>query len=121
MAGSQTTQENNNYRPSILAVYQGAGVSKKSKNGRKAMLSAKAKRQEKGMDRAEVVVDKQEKSIERSKERARIVQGRAKAWDELNKKMLAQNANEEAQVMLALGENWADKENDADADRGNRR
>jgi hypothetical protein len=95
-------------RPSVLAVHQGAGVTKKSKNGRKSVLSAKAKRrQEKGLDRAEAVMDKKEKKVEKSKGRARTVQERAKAWEELNKKMLAKKARDEA---LALEkENWVDE------------
>lgn len=97
-------------RPSVLAIHQGAGVTKK-KNGRKQVLSAKAKRrQEKGMDRAEAVMDKTEKKVEKSKGRARTVQERAKNWEELNKKMLAQKAKEEA---LALEkENWVDEDGD---------
>lgn len=84
-------------RQSVLAVHQGAGVTKKSKNGRKSVLSAKAKRrQEKGLDRAEAVMDKKEKKVEKSKGRARTVQERAKAWEELNKKMLAKKARDEA-------------------------
>jgi hypothetical protein len=88
--------ESNKNRPSVLAVHQGAGVLKKSKNSRKSVLSAKAKRrQEKGMDRAEAVMDKKEKKVEKSKGRARTVQERAKAWEELNKKILAKKAVEE--------------------------
>jgi hypothetical protein len=99
------------HRPSVLAVHQGAGVTKKSKNGRKSVLSAKAKRrQEKGLDRAEAVMDKKEKKVEKSKGRARTVQERAKAWEELNEKMLAKKARDEA---LALGkENWVDEDGD---------
>jgi hypothetical protein len=82
--------ESKSHRPSILAVHQSAGVSKKSKHGRKSVLSAKAKRrQERGMDRAEVVMDKIEKKVEKSKGKARTVQERAKAWEELNKNVLA--------------------------------
>jgi hypothetical protein len=63
--------ESKSHRPSVLAVHQGAGVSKKSKNGRKSVLSAKAKRrQEKGLDRAEAVMDKKEKKVEKSKGKA---------------------------------------------------
>jgi len=97
--------ESVNYRPSVLAVHQSAGVSKKSKNGRKAVLSAKAKkRQEKGMDRAEAVMDKKEIRIVKSKDRARTVQERAKAWEDLNRKMIAKKARDEAAALdLALG------------------
>jgi hypothetical protein len=82
-------------------------VVKKSKNGRKAVLSAKARRrQEKGFDRAEAFIDKKEKKVEKSKGRARTVQERSKAWEDLNKKMLAQRAKEEAERIEK--ENWVD-------------
>lgn len=62
------------------------------------------------MDRAEAVMDKTEKKVEKSKGRSKTVQERAKNWDELNKKLLAQKAKEEA---LALEkENWVDEEDD---------
>jgi hypothetical protein len=100
--------ETKTQRPSVLAIHQGAGISKKSKNGRKTMLSAKAKRrQEKGMDRAEAVMDKKEKKVEKSKGKARTVQERAKAWDELNKRILAKKAREEAFAFEK--ENWVDE------------
>jgi hypothetical protein len=86
-------------------------VTKKSKNGRKSVLSSKAKRrQERGMDRAEAVMDKKEKKVEKSRGRARTVQERSRAWDELNRKMVAKKAREAA---LALEkENWVDEEDD---------
>jgi hypothetical protein len=97
--------ETKSHRPSILAVHQGAGVSKKSKNGRKSVLSAKARRrQERGLDRAEAVMDKKEKKVEKSKGRAKTVQERSKTWDELNKRMLAKKEREEALEK----ENWVD-------------
>ncbi|KAE9370338.1 hypothetical protein N431DRAFT_411565 [Stipitochalara longipes BDJ] len=104
--------ETKTQRPSVLAIHQGAGISKKSKNGRKAVLSAKAKRrQERGMDRAEAVMDKKEKKVEKSKGKARTVQERAKAWDELNKKILAKKAREEALALEKLEkENWVDED-----------
>jgi hypothetical protein len=95
------------HRPSVLAVHQGAGVTKKSKNGRKSVLSAKAKRrQEKGLDRAEAVMDKKEKKVEKSKGRARTVQERSKAWEDLNRKILAKKARDEA--LAPENENWVD-------------
>lgn len=105
--------ESKSHRPSILAVHQGAGVSKKSKNGRKSVLSAKAKRrQEKGLDRAEAVMDKKEKKVEKSRGRARTVQERAKAWDLLNKTILT---GEERESEALEKENWVD-EADAEDD-----
>jgi Alb1 len=41
-------------------------------------------------------MDKKEKKVEKSKGRARTVQQRAKAWDELNKRILSKKAREEA-------------------------
>ncbi len=91
-------------------------MTKRSKNGRKSVLSSKAKRrQERGLDRAEAVMDKKEKKIEKSRGKAKTVQERSKAWDELNRKMVAKKAWEAA---LALEkENQLDKENeDGDED-----
>jgi hypothetical protein len=53
-------------------------------------------------------MDKKEKKVERSRGRARTVQERSKAWDELNRKMVAKKARE---VALAL-----EKENRLDSD-----
>jgi hypothetical protein len=90
-------------------------VTKKSKNGRRSVLSSKAKRrQERGMDRAEAVMDKKEKKVEKSRGRARTVQERSKAWDELNRKMVAKKARE---VALALEkENWVDDEDNKEGE-----
>ncbi|CZT51981.1 uncharacterized protein RSE6_13212 [Rhynchosporium secalis] len=99
-----------NQRASVLAIHQGAGISKKSKNGRKSVLSAKAKRrQEKGLDRAEAVIDKKEIRIEKSRDRARTVQERAKAWEEQNKKIMAQKERDAA---LALEKEKANEDED---------
>lgn len=74
-------------------------------------MSTKAKRrQEKGLDRAEAVIDKKERKIEKSKGRARTVQERAKAWDDLNKKILAKQAREDALEK----ENAVDEEDEED-------
>ena len=83
-------------RPSVLAIHQGAGISKKSKNGRKSVISAKAaRRKEKGMDRAEAFMDRKEKKVEKSKGRARNVQDRSKAWEVQNKTLLELRAAQE--------------------------
>jgi hypothetical protein len=103
--------ESVNYRPSILAIHHGAGVTKKPKSGRKVVLSAKAKRrQEKDLDRAKAVTDKKEKKIEKSKGRARTVQKRSKTWEELNKTMAAKRSREEAFEK----ENWVSEEDVAE-------
>lgn len=82
-------------RPSVLAIHQGAGISKKSKNGRKSVMSARAaRRKEKGMDRAEAFMDRKEKKVEKSKGRARNVQDRSKAWELQNKVLTELGAGE---------------------------
>jgi hypothetical protein len=97
-------------------VHAGAGISKKSKQGRKANLSAKAKRrQESAMDRAEAVMDKKEIKVAKSKDRARTIQGRSKAWEDLNRKMLAKK---EMEAALALEQeleqqDWIDEDEES--------
>jgi len=86
-------------------------VTKKSKHGRKSVLSAKAKRRvEKGLDRAEAVMDKTETKIEISKNRARNVQERSKAWEELNRRALAEKARHEAVLLEVAKDSWADED-----------
>lgn len=88
-------------------------MTKKSKNGRKAILSAKAKRrQEKGLDRAEAVMDKKETKVEKSKGRARTVQERAKAWEELNKKMALKKEAAQALKDAQSDEDFEDMDED---------
>lgn len=95
--------------PKVLQIHQGAGVTKKSKSGRKAVLSAKAKkRQEDAMDRAEAQMDKKTTRIEKSKDRARNTQSRSKDWEEQNRK--AQEAREAAMKLLMEQEEWVDEE-----------
>jgi len=57
-------------------------------------------------------MDKKEKKVEKSKGRARTVQERSKAWDDLNKKMLAKREREEAERLEK--ENWEDEEDMVD-------
>jgi hypothetical protein len=53
-------------------------------------------------------MDKKEKKIEKSRRKARTGQDRSKAWDDLNRKMVAKKAQEAA---LALEmENWIDED-----------
>ena len=56
--------QSQNQRPSILAVHHGAGISKKKAKG-KALSRAQKRRQEKGLERAEIVMDQTEKKVER--------------------------------------------------------
>jgi Alb1 len=103
--------ESLNHRPSILAIHQGSGVTKKTKHGRKAVLSAKAKRrQEKGLDRAETVMDRIEVKVQKSKGRARAVQERRRAWEELNRKLPLKEAEMKAEKDVLENESyWVDE------------
>lgn len=100
--------------PAVLGIHHGAGITKKSKHGRKAVLSAKAKRrQEISMDRAEAAMDKKSTKIEKSKDRARIVQSRSKTWEEQNRRMLARKDMEAAIALeRAQGGEWIDESGD---------
>jgi hypothetical protein len=53
-------------------------------------------------------MDKKETRIEKSRGRARTVQERAKAWEELNKKILEKKAKADAEELEK--ENWVDEE-----------
>ncbi|KAI9683892.1 MAG: hypothetical protein M1829_004227 [Trizodia sp. TS-e1964] len=76
-------EERQSSRPSALAARHDAGIRKKPK-GRS--LSTKArKRQEKGLDKAEAVMDKTEKKIAKSVGKGRVIKSRANDWDALNK------------------------------------
>ncbi len=67
-----------------------AGVTKKSKRGRKSVLSSKARRrQEKALDRAAVVVEKTVHRVHRSRGQAKMGDLRKKTWDEINSGVLA--------------------------------
>lgn len=77
--------ESINNRPSVLGIHQSAGVTKKTKRGRKSVLSTKARRRhERGLERAEHVVDRTAVKIQKSKRSAAEIASRKKAWDEVN-------------------------------------
>lgn len=72
-------------RPSVLAVHQSAGVSKKTKPTRKSQMSAKARRRhERGLEMAEAITERTGKKLEKSFGKARTVQFRSRAWEEIN-------------------------------------
>jgi hypothetical protein len=101
-------------RPSVLAIHQGAGISKKSKHGRKSVVSARAaRRKEKGMDRAEAFMDKTEKKVEKSKGRSRNVQDRSKAWEVQNKAIIELYAAESEEEAKQGGLKLVDDEMEA--------
>ncbi|EHK42187.1 hypothetical protein TRIATDRAFT_126865 [Trichoderma atroviride IMI 206040] len=85
-------------RPSVLAARHNAGVTKKVRRGR--AVSAKGRRrQEKGLEMAEAVVERMSKKLEKSFSKARVVQTRAKKWDDINKDVLKSKENAFAVLM----------------------
>lgn len=76
--------ESLNHRPSILAIHQGAGVSKKQKRGRNQSSKAK-KRTERNQDRAIAIIERTESKIAKSKGSSRVIQARSKNWEDINK------------------------------------
>ncbi|POS80009.1 hypothetical protein DHEL01_v201582 [Diaporthe helianthi] len=78
-------------RPSVLGLHQGAGVTKKTKRGRKAVLSTRARRRhERGLERAEEIVDRTSNKVLRSKKAAANLAGRKKGWDDVNAQVSAE-------------------------------
>ncbi|KAG8158937.1 hypothetical protein KVR01_011380 [Diaporthe batatas] len=103
-------------RPSVLGLHQAAGVSKKTKRGRKAVLSTRArKRHERGLERAEEIVDRTSNKVLKSKKSAAKIAGRSRGWDEINAQAGAAGAR-----VGALGSNkfagLADGGDDGDED-----
>jgi len=55
-------------------------------------------------------MDKKELKVEKSKDRARTVQERSKAWEDLNKKILAKKEAEEAERLKKENGGWEDED-----------
>ncbi|MCJ1401009.1 hypothetical protein MMC11_004221 [Xylographa trunciseda] len=72
--------------PSVLSVHHGAGITKRKGKG-KSLSRQQRLRQEKGIERAEAVLDKKEKKVERNAIKGKAVKERSSAWDELNGKV----------------------------------
>ncbi|EFR04658.1 hypothetical protein MGYG_07663 [Nannizzia gypsea CBS 118893] len=70
--------------PAVLGTQHNSGVSKK---GKKPKSRAQRLRQEKGLERAEVVLDKREKKVNKSVRKFSGVRARKATWDDLNKKI----------------------------------
>lgn len=69
----------------MLGLHQNAGVTKKAKRGRKAVLSTRARRRHaRGLERAEEIVDRTANKVQKSKRAAVSIEERKKAWDEVN-------------------------------------
>ena len=65
-----------NGRASVLSVHNGAGVTKRKGKG-KALSRHQRLRQEKGIQRAEVVMDKTEKRVEKNNVKVKTVKERS--------------------------------------------
>ncbi|EDN05891.1 Alb1 superfamily domain-containing protein [Histoplasma capsulatum] len=74
-------------KPHILSAQHNAGITKKSKS--KQITRAQRKRQEKGLERAELIMDRTEKKIAKSMGKAKVVKERRSTWDDMNRKALA--------------------------------
>ncbi len=64
-----------NHRPAILALHHGAGVSKKTKKSRQ-LSTKRRKRQERGLERAGLVLDKLEKKVSSSLGKEKVIKNR---------------------------------------------
>ncbi|KAK5122172.1 hypothetical protein LTR85_004418 [Meristemomyces frigidus] len=102
--------EETDYKP-WLHNAQGAGISKKKKA--KQLTRQQKERQQRALERADVLVDKHERKVADSKARSKKIQARAKDWEELNEALVAKQAGGEAAVPDA-----ADAESVADDGTG---
>ncbi|KAL1956047.1 hypothetical protein VTO42DRAFT_7862 [Malbranchea cinnamomea] len=75
-------EEDVSTRSSFLAAQHNSGVSKKSKIKQKTR--AQKRRQAKGIERAEMVMDKIQIKVAKSVERGKRVKARKAAWEDLN-------------------------------------
>ncbi|PLB44252.1 hypothetical protein P170DRAFT_440566 [Aspergillus steynii IBT 23096] len=75
-------------RDSILADRANAGVSKKQAKPRNKSRAQRQK-QQKGIERAENVIDQMEKKVTKSVSRAKTVKARRGEWEDLNRKSVA--------------------------------
>ncbi|KAE8356729.1 Alb1-domain-containing protein [Aspergillus coremiiformis] len=86
-------------RETILSERATAGVTKKQSKP-KAKSKVQRLRQQKGIERAENILDQLEKKVEKSVGRAKGVKARRAEWEDLNRKSSAtmfQNLNDEAE------------------------
>ncbi|PYI00650.1 hypothetical protein BO78DRAFT_465170 [Aspergillus sclerotiicarbonarius CBS 121057] len=78
-------QETTVQRESILSERANSGITKKQSKS-KAKTRAQRLRQQKGVERAEAVVDQLEKKVTRSAGRAKAIKARRGEWEDLNRK-----------------------------------
>lgn len=86
-------------------------MTKKTKRGRKAVPSTRArKRHERGLERAEAIVDRTSTKVLKSKKSAANIEGRRKGWDEINAQAVAKARSSNKFAGLADGADEDDEE-----------
>ncbi|KAI9883493.1 MAG: TRAPP subunit trs31 [Watsoniomyces obsoletus] len=76
----------------IPAKHYGAGITKKTKK-RGPLSSKKRRRQERGVGRGEMALDKLELKIAKSMGKSKVIKGRRINWEDLNSKVIAEQTN----------------------------
>ncbi|KAK4151317.1 Alb1-domain-containing protein [Chaetomidium leptoderma] len=121
----QPPQDSVDRRPAVLAAHHAGGVIKKTKTGRKAVPSFKArKRQERSMDRAEAIMDRTALKVQKSKVSAKVIESRKKTWDEVNReafdreeqRKLGKKAKAKMDEDAVVAAFYADTDGDGDAE-----
>ncbi|KAL2838828.1 Alb1-domain-containing protein [Aspergillus pseudoustus] len=92
------------HRESILSDRANAGISKKQSKP-KAKSRAQRQRQQKGIERAEAIMDQHEIKLAKSNSRAKAVKNRRADWSDLNEKatkfdLLAAAENDDGDAMV---------------------
>ncbi|MCJ1480127.1 hypothetical protein MMC06_000281 [Schaereria dolodes] len=94
---------------SVLSVHHGAGITKK-KGKVRPLSRQKRRRLERGVVRAEAVLDKTERKVERIKVKEKAVKERSSAWDELNSNF--QEKKPKAKYEKDSSDDWVDEKMD---------
>lgn len=114
----QLPSESLNQRPAVLGLHQNAGVTKKSKRGRKSVLSTRARaRHERGLEKAEAIVDRTATKVQKSKYSASKVETRKKTWDEINS--AAGKVGKKGNNMFAGLEDQEEEDDEEEEDKKN--
>jgi hypothetical protein len=95
----------------VLAPRPGAGIAKKKSKRGNAKTRGQKVRQEKGLQRAEAVMDQMQKKVEWAKEREGKRRERRKVWEEVNSGVNGVRKKGEGNVGgMVGGEDWEDVE-----------
>ncbi|MCJ1411301.1 hypothetical protein MMC19_005389 [Ptychographa xylographoides] len=102
--------------PPFLSTHHGAGIVKKKGKG-KALSRQQRLRREKGLERAEAVMDKTERKLQRSSVKVKVVKERSAAWDDLNGKI--QGKAPKSKLKNEKEDEWEDEDMSVDGDINN--